>query len=92
MATYTVGDTLLLTCMVNPVPNSTVTYEWQCSDCFANGMTTQNITRVLTDMDNDIIDCSATIDMGYDSEMMFDLQVTQGNHDILCVLHIQCLN
>ena len=81
MATYTVGDTLMLTCMVDPMPNSTVTYEWQCSDCFANGMITQNITQILTDMDNDMIDCSATIDnMEYDSEMMFDLQVAQGIH------------
>ena len=80
MATYTVGDTLILTCMVDPMPSSAVTYSWDCSDCFADGMTTQNITRDLTDMDNVVIDCSARIDdVEYMTEMMFDLQVTQGS-------------
>ena len=98
-APYTVGDTLMLTCMVDPMPKSTVTYQWQCFDCFANGVTAQHITKVLTDMDNDMIDCSVTIDnMEYFNEMMFDLQVTQGSHNIyyaLCMklsyVCIQCL-
>ena len=93
MANYTVGDSLTLTCMVDPMPNSTstVSYMWECSDCFADGMTTPNFTRILTDMDNDDIACMVTIDgVVYMSET-FMLQVTQGScatyslHYALCV-------
>ena len=82
MTTYTVGDSLMLTCTVDPMPSisSIVTYLWECSDCFANQMTTQNITRALTDMDNGGIDCTVTIDgTNYMSEMTFELEVTQGS-------------
>ena len=80
MATYTVGESLVLTCMVEPMPNSNVTYLWECFGCFADGMMTQNITGVLTDIDSDDIDCTVTIDgMEYMSEMAFELQVTQGS-------------
>ena len=60
---YTVGDSLMLTCMISPSPlaNATVTYSWTCSDCFADGQTTETITRQLTDMDAGPIDCTATI-------------------------------
>ena len=66
--------------MVDPMPSSTVTYSWECSGCFADVITTQNITRDLNDMDNYLFDCSAMIDgQEYMTEMMFDLQVTQGS-------------
>ena len=80
---YTVGDNLTLTCTVDPLPTDTniiVTYLWHCSSCFANGMTTPTISRILTDMDDDsMIDCSVDIDGNVTmADMMFDLQVTQG--------------
>ena len=78
---YTVGDNLSLMCTVDPSPTDTsnVTYSWQCSGCFANGMTTPIINRILTDMDNSTINClvdiNGTVTM---ANMTFDLQVTQG--------------
>ena len=77
---YTVGNNLTLMCTVDPLPtNTTVTYLWECSDCFANGMTIPIITRILTDMDNSTINCSVTIDGTVTmANMTFDLQVTQG--------------
>ena len=58
----------------------TATYSWQCNTgCFADGMTTPAISRYLTDMDSGMINCSVTIDGDeYMSDVMFDLQVTQG--------------
>ena len=94
MATYTVGDSLTLTCVVEPMPNSTstVTYLWTCSDCFAAGMTVPNITRVLTDMEDDDIDCTVTIDgVGYMTDMMFALQVTQGSCAIYSLHYALCV-
>ena len=81
VALYTVGDNLMLTCMVDPMPNSNVTliYAWNCTDCFANGSTSSMITQVLTNMDTIMISCSATINgIVYRSDV-FDLQVTQGS-------------
>ena len=87
---YTVGNNLTLTCTVDPLPTDTsitVTYSWECFGCFADGMTTPTITRILTDMDNSTIDCSVDIDGNMTiTEMPFDLQVTQGTVlDILSV-------
>ena len=87
---YTVGNNLTLTCIVDPLPTDTsvtVTYSWECSGCFADGMTTPTISRILTDMDNSTIDCSVDIDGNVTmADMMFDLEVTQGTVlDILSV-------
>ena len=88
---YTVGGNLVLTCTIDPIPtdtSSSVTYLWECSGCFANGMTMPTISQILTDMDDDsLIDCSATIDGNVSmTDMSFDLQVTQGTVlDKLCV-------
>jgi len=81
VASYTVGDNLMLTCMVDPMPNSsvTLTYEWNCTDCFANGLTSSMINRSLTDMDTSNISCSATINGTVYRSDVFDLQVTQGS-------------
>ena len=84
MTSYTVGDSLMLTCVVDTVPSSTaitstVTYSWECSSCFANEMNSSMITQVLTDMDTSNISCSATINGTVYRSDVFDLQVTQGN-------------
>ena len=82
MDTYAVGTSLTLNCTLDPPPTDTsitVTYLWECTSCFANGLTTQIISRVLTDMDTAMIDC--TVDNGGNetmTDMLFDLQVTRG--------------
>ena len=82
MNTYAVGDNLTLTCTLNPAPTDTsitVTYLWECSGCFADGLTTPTVTQTLTDMDTTMIDC--TVDVGGNvtmTDMPFDLQVTRG--------------
>ena len=82
MASYTVGSTVTLACVVDPVITSTrITpmYSWQCdTSCFADGMTTPTITRQLTDMDSGLIECSVTINGDEYMSDMFDLQVSQG--------------
>ena len=83
MASYTVGSTVTLECVVDPViTNTCITplYSWQCDiSCFADGMTTPKITRCLTHNDSGVINCSVTIDGNeYISENIFDLQLTQG--------------
>ena len=89
MTSYKVGDTVTLTCIVDPPIDSTssnIIYLWTCSNCFADGMTTITITQTLTAMDSGMIDCSITIDGSkFRSNMKFDLQVTQG---IICVYNI----
>ena len=73
----------MLSCVVDPIPTSAVTYVWQCDDaCFIDGRTEQNITRILTDMDSsEMIECSVTINSTmYNSTNMFELAVTQGTY------------
>ena len=70
MDTYAVGDNLTLMCILDPPPNDTnitVTYLWECSDCFADGLTTPTINQILTDMDTAMIDC--TVDNGGNETM-----------------------
>ena len=77
VAPYTVGDNLMLTCMVDPMPNSNVTtYAWNCIDCFADGSTSSMINRSLTDMDTSNISCLASINGTMYRSDVFDLQVT----------------
>ena len=82
MPFYTVGDNLTLNCTANPLPTNTsinVTYSWQCSGCFADGMMTPTVNRTLTVMDNSTINC--TVNVGGNvttADMLFYLQVTQG--------------
>ena len=82
MDTYAVADNLTLMCTLDPPPidtSVTVTYLWECSNCFANGLITPTINRILTDMDTTMIDCrvnnSGNVTM---TDMAFDLQVTRG--------------
>ena len=81
---YTVGDNITLTCVVDSSitsNTSNISYTWTCSGCFADDMTTPMISHRLTSMDSSIIDCSATVDgFVYMTEIPFDLQVTQGSY------------
>ena len=83
MASYRVGSTLTLECVVDPVINDTnITpiYSWQCNTgCFADGTITPTITQQLTDMDSGVINCSVTIDGDeYMSNNIFYVQITEG--------------
>ena len=82
MDTYAVADNLTLICTVDPPPtdaNVTVTYLWNCSGCFADGLMTATISQILTDMDNSTISCrinnSGNVTV---TNTPFDLQVTRG--------------
>ena len=80
MGLYSVGDNLMLTCTVNPTPtdpSATVTYLWNCSSCFADGLNMSTISRALTETDSSTIDCTVTIDGNATrTDMPFNLQVT----------------
>ena len=82
MSFYTVGDNLTLMCILDPPPNDTsitVTYLWECSGCFADRLTMPTISRILTDVDTTMIDC--TVNVGGNetmTDMPFDLQVAGG--------------
>lgn len=82
MDTYAVGDNLTLNCTADPLPTDTsitVTYLWECSGCFANGLTTPTINRILTVMDNSTISCTVNVSGNVTmTDMPFDLQITQG--------------
>ena len=81
--TYTVGDSVMFICTVDPPITSTtvnVSYLWQCDGCFADGRTEMAFERILTDMDSSsMINCRVTIDNDtFTTDTPFDLQVTQG--------------
>ena len=61
MSPYVVGDTVTLTCSASFANDSTM-YSWSCSpSCFADGMTTQNITWEIHSEDDGInISCTVT--------------------------------
>ena len=92
MAFYTVGSNVTLECVVDPVitnTNITPMYSWLCdTGCFADGMTTSTITQHLTDMDSGVIECSVNVDDDeYMSDILFDLQVTEGiKVYIICII------
>ena len=93
MASYTVGRTVKLECVVDPViTNTSITpmYSWQCdTGCFADGMTTPTITLCLTKSDSGVINCSVTIDDDeYMSGNKFDLQVTEGIKVYVICIHL----
>ena len=72
---YPVLSSVVLTCMVNPSPSSTVTYQWNTTGCythpnfnngnprcFPNGLTTESVTGIdLTAEDAGTITCTITI-------------------------------
>ena len=100
MAYYTVGSSVILECVVDPVitdTSITPTYSWQCdTGCFADGMTTATIIQCLTDRDSGAINCSVTIDGDeYKSDILFDLLVTEGiKVYVICVCSVKsnCLH
>jgi len=59
MCPYMVGDTVTLTCSASFV-NDSIMYSWNCSpSCFADGMTTQNITKEIHSEDDGVnISCT----------------------------------
>ena len=78
---YSVGENLTLMCVLDPIPSDgNVSYFWECSGCFADGVAMQTIIRVLNDSDGgSMINCSVIInDSLIMSDMTFDLQVIQG--------------
>ena len=96
MASYTVGSTVKLECVVDPViTNTSITpmYSWQCdTGCFANGMTTPTITLNLAKNDSGVINCSVTIDDDeYWSDIKFDLRITEGiKLYVVCIYTFMC--
>ena len=91
--TYAVGDLVTLMCTVDPPTsnNINVTYSWQCDGCFADGITNMAIVRILTEMDNSTINCSATINNEtLITAVPFDLLVTQGRVVCVCVCVCVC--
>ena len=89
MASYTVGETLTLVCVVDASINTTsrnVTHLWQCSGCFADGLNTSNIMQQLTDRDSSMISCLVNVDGAEYMSDVFNLQVTQGDFSLdMCV-------
>ena len=82
---YSVGDLVTLMCMVDPPISSDVMYSWQCDGCFADGMTDMAIMRVLSEMDNTMINCSATINNEtFRTDVPFNL-VTRGRVISFCL-------
>ena len=83
---------MTLKCVVDPVISITPMYSWQCdTSCFADGMTTPTIIRCLTNNDSGVINCSVTIDGDeYMSDIIFDLQVTEGiKVYAICICFVQ---
>ena len=96
---YPILSSVTLTCMVNPIPSSTVTYEWGTTGCYTNskftpsnpecfprGETTQSVTgNNLNAEDAGTITCTVTIDgVDYVSEP-FTLRIS-GEQVVYCVI------
>ena len=73
--------------------NITATYLWECdTGCFVDGITAPAIGRHLTDMDSGMINCSVVIDGDeYMSDVMFNLQVTQGTKVYIICIYIHTM-
>ena len=75
----------MLACIVDTSINTTirnVTYLWQCSRYFADGLSTSNIMQQLTDMDSSVISCLVNVDGAEYMSDVFNLQVTQGDFSL----------
>ena len=96
---YPILSSVTLTCMVNPTPSSTVTYEWGTTGCYTNtkftggnpecfphGQTTQSVTgNNLNAEDAGTITCTVTIDgVDYASEP-FTLRIS-GEQVVYCLI------
>ena len=96
---YPILSSVTLTCMVNPTPSSSFTYQWNTAgcytnsqftgsnpDCFPHGQTTQNVTgNDLNAEDAGTITCTARISgTNYESES-FTLRIS-GEQLVYCVI------
>ena len=92
-------SSVTLTCMVNPTPSSSVTYQWNTAGCYTNaqftgsnpqcfphGQTAQNVTgNDLNAEDAGTINCTARINnVNYTSEP-FTLRIS-GEQLVYCVI------
>ena len=93
---YPILNSVSLTCMVNPTPSSSVTYQWNTtgcytnskftSQCFPHGQTTQNVTgNDLKAEDAGTITCTITISGGDYTSEPFTLRIS-GEQLVHCVI------
>ena len=96
---YPILSSVTLTCMVNPTPSSTVTYEWDTTGCYTNskfiysnpecfprGQITQNVTgNNLNAEDAGTITCTVTISGSDYASEPFTLRIS-GEQVVYCVI------
>ena len=96
---YPILSNIILTCMVNPTPSSSVTYQWNTDDCYTNaqftgsnpqcflhGQTTQNVTgNDLNAEDAGTITCTVTINGSDYTSEPFTLRIS-GEQLVCCVI------
>ena len=96
---YPILSSVTLTCMVNPTPSSSVTYQWDTTGCYSNskftgsnpecfphGQTTQNVTgNNLNAEDAGTITCTVTISGGDYTSGPFTLRIS-GEQLVYCVI------
>ena len=96
---YPILSSVTLTCMVNPAPSSTVTYEWDTTGCYTNSIftpsnpecfpydeTTQNVTgNDLNAEDAGTITCTATISGSDHTSESFTLRIS-GEQLVYCLI------
>ena len=92
-------SSVTLTCMVNPTPSSSVTYQWNTTGCYTNskftpsnpqcfphGQTTQNVTgNDLNAEDAGTITCTVTINGSDYTSEPFTLRIS-GEQLVYCVI------
>ena len=96
---YPILSSVTLTCMVNPTPSSSVTYQWNTAGCYTNSkftgsnpqcfphsQTTQNVTgNNLNAEDAGTITCTVTISGSDYTSELFTLRIS-GEQLVYCVI------
>ena len=96
---YPILSSVTLTCMVNPTPSSSVTYQWNTAgcytnskftgsnpDCFPRGQTTQSVTdNNVNAEDAGTITCTVTISGSDYTSGSFTLRIS-GGQLVYCVI------
>ena len=96
---YPILSSVTLTCMVNPIPSSSVTYQWNTTGCYTNskftpsnpecfprGQTTQSVTgNDLNAEDAGTITCTVTISGSDYTSEPFTLRIS-GEQLVYCVI------
>ena len=96
---YSILSSVILTCMVDPTPSSSVTYQWNTAGCYTNpkftpsnpqcfprGQTTQNVTgNNLNSEDAGTITCTVTINGSDYTSEPFTLRIS-GEQLVYCVI------